>query len=136
MSRLIALIAGLLGALAVGIGAFAAHGLDDYLAEHELDPNEIAERVDQCEVAVRYHLAHALALLALGLAGRVSPGGRLVAAILFTLGIALFSGGLYSMVFFGVTGHWAIVPSGGMCMILGWLATGALAFQPSQAGDG
>ncbi len=44
------------------------------------------------------------------------------------LGIALFCGGLYSMVYLGEMGHWAIVPSGGLCFIIGWLITATSAF--------
>ncbi len=121
-------VAGVLGALGVGIGAFAAHGLEKMLAAQSLDPGEIARRLDQCDVAVRYHMLHALALLSLGgWSGRQGGRFRDAAVGLFVLGIALFSGGLYSMVFWGRMGHWMIVPAGGMCFILGWLALVAAA---------
>ncbi|RMF37912.1 MAG: DUF423 domain-containing protein [Planctomycetota bacterium] len=124
--RWILVVAGVLGAIGVGIGAFAAHGLEKMLAGQGLQPEEIAERVAQCEVAVRYHMLHVLALMSLGVwvgqPGFIGQKSPQVAAVLFLAGIALFSGGLYSMVFWGRMGHWAIVPSGGMCFILGWLA--------------
>lgn len=128
MTRWIVLIAGLLGMAGVAIGAFAAHGLPKDLAARGLDATEIAKRLEQCEIAVRYHMFHALALLVLGL----SPSSRglrrtAAAAIFILLGIAMFSGGLYSMVFTGVMGHWAIVPSGGLCMLIGWGCVTSLA---------
>lgn len=134
MIRWIVFLAGLLGIVGVIIGAFAAHGLEKNLSAQELGVEEIAKRLDQCDVAVRYHMLHTLALLALGLnAGGVSGKIRSLATLFFLLGIALFSGGLYSMVFLGQMGHWAIVPSGGLCFILGWLCITimALAKQPS-----
>ncbi len=133
MTRWIVLLAGFLGILGVGIGAFAAHELPKDLESQGLDATEIAKRLEQCEIAVRYHMLHTLALLAIGLSpscrGRKSA---FFAAVLMLLGIALFSGGLYSMVFIGAMGHWAIVPSGGLCMILGWCGVASLAFGGSN----
>lgn len=129
MTRWIVLVAGVLGVVGVSIGAFAAHGLEKNLVRQGLEAAEIAKRLDQCEVAVRYHMLHTLALLALGLSSSVGGLRRSAAAAAFMLlGIGLFSGGLYSMVFAGVMGHWAIVPSGGLCMILGWCCVASLAF--------
>lgn len=130
--RWIVLLAGVLGAIGVGIGAFAAHGLEKNLAEQGLSVEEIADRLRQCDVAVRYHLTHVLALLTIGLLTPPSAVLRQAAAGFFFLGIALFSGGLYSMVFLGEMGHWAIVPAGGLCFILGWLCTAGLAWSKAS----
>jgi uncharacterized membrane protein YgdD (TMEM256/DUF423 family) len=112
--------AGLLGVVGVATGAFAAHGLEGWLQRQLVESEELQKRIQQCDVAVRYHLLHALALLALGV-GATFQGRLMHAAGLFwVLGVCLFSGGLYSMVFLGAMGHWAIVPSGGLCFILGW----------------
>lgn len=117
------ILAGVLGIIGVMIGAYAAHGLETVLQKQGLNANDIAKRLEQCDVAVRYHMTHTLAILALGLYSTANPGriGRVV-TIFWLLGILLFSGGLYSMVFLGMMGHWAIVPSGGLCFILGWSA--------------
>ncbi len=130
--RWIVLLAGLLGALGVGIGAFGAHGLENSLKAQGLSVDEIIRRQSQCEVAVHYHLTHVLALLSIGLLSGQSSKRRIAAATFFVLGIALFSGGLYSMVFLGKMGHWAIVPSGGLCFILGWLSTAGMAWDKAQ----
>lgn len=113
------IIAGVLGVAGVVIGSYAAHGLEAFLQKQELQADVIAKRLSQCDVAVRYHMMHTLAILAVGLSGLRN---RLVfsAVAFWLLGIALFSGGLYSMVFLGKTSHWAIVPSGGGCFIIGW----------------
>ncbi len=135
MVRWIVLLAGILGAAAVAIGAFAAHGMEEFLAKQSLAPEEIAKRLSQCEVGVRYHLWHTLAILTLGMTAYPSSSGqksqnhrrRAAATICLVLGITLFSGGLYSMSIFGVMGHWAIVPSGGATLILGWLVIASMA---------
>lgn len=128
--RWMVLIAGLLGAAGVTVGAYAAHGLEASLLDQGIAPEEVFQRLEQCDVAVHYHMLHTLALLSLGLlAGGVSPRRCVAAAAFFLLGIGLFSGGLYSMVFLGEMGHWAIVPSGGLCFILGWLCVASIAPQ-------
>ena len=126
--RGIVLLAGLLGAMGVGIGAFGAHGLEDSLKSQGLSVEEIRQRQSQCDVAVHYHMTHALALLSIGLLSGQRSKWRLAAASFFVLGITLFSGGLYSMVFLGKMGHWAIVPSGGLCFIIAWLCTAGMAW--------
>lgn len=122
------MLAGLLGFLGVLIGAFGAHGLEEFLAKQGVEELDIAKRIDQCDVAVRYHMLHTLALLILAL---LSPNSRSrnFAAVGFIAGIALFSGGLYSMVFLGIMGHWAIVPTGGLFFMLGWIGVFSMAFK-------
>ena len=135
MMRWIVLLAGVLGAIGVGIGAFAAHGLGQNLKAQGLPLEEIDNRLRQCDVAVRYHMFHVLALLTIGFLPQRRAICRRAAAGFFGLGIALFSGGLYSMVFLGEMGHWAIVPVGGLCFILGWLCTAGLAWEESRGRD-
>ena len=129
MTRWIVFVAGVLGILGVTIGAYAAHGLEKGLIEQGIAAEDIAKRLSQCDVAVRYHMLHTLALLAMGLSpSAVGKRRTSLAACFMLLGMALFSGGLYSMVFLGEMGHWAIVPSGGLCFILGWCCVTTLAF--------
>lgn len=113
----------LLAAAGVGLGAFGAHGLEDFLRRlgHEAD---LAKRLAWYETAVRYQLYHALALLIVAaLAARTGAAGGLPAG-LFLLGIALFSGSLYAMTFAGEA--WRklgmVTPLGGLALIIGWLA--------------
>ena len=129
MIRWIVFLAGILGAIGVGIGAHATHGLDEMLAKQGLAEADVLKRLDQCDVAVRYHLLHVVALLALGVStSRRAVSTKSVAAFFMLLGIALFSGGLYSMVYLGQMGHWSIVPGGGLCFIIGWLSVAYAAF--------
>jgi uncharacterized membrane protein YgdD (TMEM256/DUF423 family) len=110
-----------LAAAAVALGAYQAHGLQGWLERAGTPADQVVRRVQNAEVAVRYQLFHALAFLALGqwLTRRRS---RLVQASAFLLLIGLlgFSGGLYVIVFGGLPIHWAIVPSGGLLLIVGW----------------
>ncbi len=106
-------MAGALGALAVILGAFGAHGLEARVA----DP----ERLAWWHTGARYHLVHAVALL--GVAAH--PRRPRVAGWLFVVGIALFSGSLYVMTLTGIRALGAITPVGGLCLIGGWLALAA-----------
>jgi uncharacterized membrane protein YgdD (TMEM256/DUF423 family) len=107
-----------LGGLGVVAGAFGAHGLEDFFAAHT------SEALDQTyEIAVRYQMYHALALVLTGMLAQARPGRWLDAAgWCFTFGVLLFSGLLYALVFSGVTILGAIVPIGGVAMIAGWFA--------------
>lgn len=128
MRRWMVLAAGVLGCLGVMIGAYGAHGLEASLTDQQLSVEDVQKRLEQCDIAVRYHMLHVLAILCLGIvASDLAVRLRTLAVVFFLLGILLFCGGLYAMVFLGVMGHWAIVPSGGLCFMLGWLCVGLIA---------
>jgi uncharacterized membrane protein YgdD (TMEM256/DUF423 family) len=120
----------LLAAAAVGLGAYAAHGLEDQIVflGHEAD---LAGRLDWFETAAKYHMYHALALILTGVIAERREAAKVLgfAGILFVLGILLFSGSLYAMTLLTSNWKWlgAITPLGGLSFILGWilLAVGA-----------
>jgi len=103
------------GALAVGIGAFGAHGLADIL--------EVHGRTDTFETGVKYHFYHAIALIMVGLIGHFSYSQKWLswAAYGFSAGILIFSGSLYILSLTGITWLGAITPLGGVAFILGWI---------------
>lgn len=107
-------IAGSISAfLGVALGAFAAHGL-----KTKLPP----EMFNIFEVGVRYHMYHALALLAVAWASSRWPGGSITAAgWLFLAGTIIFSGSLYLLSLSGMRWLGAITPIGGLAFLLGWL---------------
>ena len=107
-------IAGSISAfLGVALGAFAAHGL-----KTKLSP----EMFNIFEVGVRYHMYHALALLAVAWASTRWPGGSITAAgWLFLAGTIIFSGSLYLLSLTGLRWLGAITPIGGLAFLLGWL---------------
>lgn len=108
-------LAGILGALAVGIGAFGAHGLEPIL--------EANGRADTFETAVKYHFYHALAILAVAIWLQLQPERSLLAKAIWAwlLGILIFSGSLYILSLSGISWLGAITPLGGVAFIVGWL---------------
>ena len=102
-----------LGAVGVALGAFGAHGL-----KTRVDAAGIAV----WETASRYHVIHALALLATAWACDRWPGRYAESAgWLFLSGVVLFSGSLYALTLTGVRALGAITPIGGLCLIAGWV---------------
>ena len=114
MSRVFLILGSLSGCLAVGLGAFAAHAL-----RARVSPELLAV----FETGARYHMYHALALIAVAW---VSAGGVRSAATaagwLFVAGTVLFSGSLYLLTLTGQRWLGAITPFGGVLFLLGWLA--------------
>lgn len=120
--RFFAVLAALLAAAGVALGAYHAHGLEKWLTRSGAEPAAVQHRLDNADVAVRYQMYHATALLALGIVLASHPRRLLtVACALLTVGVCLFSGGLYLIVFLGTALHWAIVPLGGVTLIAGWI---------------
>ncbi len=119
MHKKILVVSAIFAALSVILGAFAAHALADVLntSQHKT-----------FETAVRYQMYHALAM---GLCASlyIQKPSKLLqnAAVLFGIGIVLFSGSLYSLIFlnlFNTEGFkfiGAITPIGGVSFIIGWL---------------
>jgi uncharacterized membrane protein YgdD (TMEM256/DUF423 family) len=103
-------IAAVFGFLAVALGAFGAHGL-----RTRLGPGSI----EIWKTAALYHLVHAVALLAVALAGTRLPGGRAV-SWLWSIGIVVFGGSLYLLALTGVSWLGAITPLGGAAFLAGW----------------
>jgi|TARA_B110000902_G_scaffold127487_1_gene148635 uncharacterized membrane protein YgdD (TMEM256/DUF423 family) len=107
--------ASVFGVLAVAIGAFGAHGLESILIENN--------RVETFETAVQYHFYHTIALLIVAVLLQNKASKCLNwAAILFSLGILLFSGSLYILALSNFTFLGAITPLGGLCFIAAWAA--------------
>lgn len=113
-------VGGIMGALGVLVGAFGAHGLDEFLLGSGLNAAKVAERLDQFDVAARYHLVHAVALLGSANLPQLSPRARWLAFLFFTAGIVLFSGSLYLLVITNTPWLGAITPLGGVSWIIAW----------------
>ena len=108
-----------LGFLAVGFGAFGAHGLEGKVSEQALG---------WWKTGASYHLPMAIAVVGMGgLARRGFPGARL-AGWLFAAGTIVFAGSLYLLTLTGARWLGAITPLGGLTLMAGWatLAFGAL----------
>jgi len=99
-------------ALGIAAGAFAAHGLKGRLS---------ADALDLWQTAARYHIYHALGLLAVAYAAtRWSSALVPAAGWLFIAGIVLFAGSLYLLALTDLKPLGAITPLGGLCFIAGW----------------
>ena len=105
MNRLVT--AGLLGAIAIALGAFGAHGLKDRLAL-------IPEAAGWWQTATFYLLTHVVAIGAIS-ARSVWP------AWLWTVGSLIFAGTLYAMALGAPRWFGAITPIGGSFLIAGWV---------------
>ena len=113
----------ILSGVGVALGAFGAHGLKTRVAP---------ELLIVFETGVRYHMYHALGLLAVGWAMSRNPLPSInIAGVLFVAGIVLFSGSLYMMTFTGFRWLGAITPLGGLAFIVGWVLLAWGAGRPS-----
>lgn len=116
LGKLFLLLGSLSAAVAVALGAFAAHGLKKSLTPQMLEVYQ---------TGVQYHFYHALGLLLIGIAAfylptSVSTSLRWSGWLLFA-GIVLFSGSLYILAISGIRWLGAITPIGGSAFIFGWL---------------
>lgn len=133
----------LVGCLSVGAGAFGAHAMKDGRLEDAFyrgaeDKSEYValkeykRRMEIFETAVRYQMYHALAIVLAGVIGvalRDESIAPTAAGYCFTVGILLFCGPLYGLVFL-MDFNWlgAIAPIGGVCFMIGWLALAVSGF--------
>ena len=122
------LIAGAISALlAVALGAFGSHGLEDRLT---------ADLMAIYQTGNTYHFYHSFALLAVGFAA-LHVKGKLLAASgwCFVAGILFFSGSLYVLAVMDVPVLGATTLIGGVLFIVGW-ALFAAAVYPKTASSG
>jgi uncharacterized membrane protein YgdD (TMEM256/DUF423 family) len=100
---------------AVVLGAFGAHGLRGVLS-----PQQLASYL----TGVTYQQLHALGLILVGAIATLTPRsvwlGR--AAVLFVLGITLFSGSIYALTLGAPRWLGMVAPVGGTSFMLGWAA--------------
>jgi uncharacterized membrane protein YgdD (TMEM256/DUF423 family) len=101
------------GFIVVVLGAFGAHGLEQFLP---------AAALDTWQTAVQYHMFHVTGLLAVSVVERlfVKSAALWWSGIAFLAGVLLFSGSLYVLAVTGVRWLGMITPIGGACFLLGW----------------
>ena len=110
--RQLTILAALNLMVAVGAGAFGAHGLKRIVSP---------ELLAVWQTGVLYHLIHALGILAVALLGARYGSPLLSAAgLVMFAGIVLFSGSLYLLALTGT--HWlgAVTPLGGVAFLASW----------------
>ncbi|WP_299538478.1 DUF423 domain-containing protein [uncultured Herbaspirillum sp.] len=99
--------------VAVGCGAFGAHGLKKMIS---------AEMLAIWHTAVTYQVMHALGMIAVALLMPRMAGTALTwAGRLMLAGIVVFSGSLYLLALTGTRILGAITPLGGVAFLAAWL---------------
>lgn len=112
MDRTFVVLGAVSALLAVAAGAFGAHGL-----RGRLDASALAT----FETAARYHMYHALALLAAGWVAARWPSPQAAwAGWLFLGGTVVFAGSLYALSLTGARWLGAVTPVGGVLFLAGW----------------
>ena len=112
------IISGIIGAVAVILGAFGAHALKDVLAD---------KSIETYKTGVQYHFYHAIVLLILAFLSTSTNAKSLNRSFTFLgLGIIFFSGSLYLLACQDVIGFklnflGPITPIGGLFFIVGWI---------------
>ena len=108
----------ILALLAVVLGAFAAHALEEVLSPSSLD---------SFKTGVRYQFYHAFALILCGvIAEKITNAWIRRSASLFLIGTILFSGSIYALTLRSVLGMdflrmlGPVTPIGGSLLIIGW----------------
>ena len=102
-------------------GAFGAHALADRLA---------ADRLELFELAARYQMIHALALLAAAWAAQRWPSALVTTAgWLFVVGVLIFCGTIYALAFGAPRMLGAVTPIGGLSLIGAWALLGVAALR-------
>ncbi|HEX8316500.1 MAG TPA: DUF423 domain-containing protein [Flavisolibacter sp.] len=119
MQKIYLVIGIILAGLAVGLGAFGAHGLKKVAS---------IDDVATYQTGVQYQMYHALALILVGvLSDRIYNGYVTYAGVLFTAGVVLFSGSLYLIVSLHAMNKaipkaiGVLTPIGGLFFIAAWI---------------
>ena len=123
---------GILGAVAVGLGALGAHALKNQLPGGLIT----VDQLNGFDTAVKYQMYHTIAMLLVVILKKSYNNKFLNAAYnLFFWGIILFSGSLYFLCTRNLLGIDAlkvlgpITPLGGLLFVAGWLSLTASAFK-------
>ncbi len=117
----------ILGALAVGIGAFGAHALKDWLIS--------IGQVETFQTASKYHFYHSFSLILIGIliklgsilsvetptTAKKTSKFLIWAGNLHLFGTLIFSGTLYLLCLTNIKILGAITPIGGVLLIIGWV---------------
>ncbi|UCD61183.1 MAG: DUF423 domain-containing protein [Flavobacteriaceae bacterium] len=111
--------------LAVILGAFGAHGLDNLIS---------ASDKETYNIGVTYQMYHALLLLILGILKSIPVREKKVVFYFIVTGITFFSFSIYllatnSLTAFDFKTIGIITPIGGFLLIIGWLLLGYRAYR-------
>lgn len=112
------LIAGtILGIVAIILGAFAAHGL-----QNKISP----QAMHAFETGVKYQMYHAFFLLIVGANKAITKNSKQIILLLVLFGVVFFSGSIYGLATTAITSInfkaiAFITPIGGLLLIAAWV---------------
>ncbi len=119
MNRKYFVLAGIFAFIAVALGAFGAHGLQNITADEKI--------IHGFQTGVQYQLYHSLALLTISLVFyKLNQTWLRRACICFVIGIILFPGSLYLLTFLKIQQSefvkfaGPVTPIGGLFFLAGW----------------
>ena len=126
---------GLLGAIAVALGALGAHFLKSKLQSGLITPDQLIG----FDTGVKYQMYHVFGMIAVFLIQKQHPHKFLNwAYACFFWGIILFSGSLYFLTTRNLLGaDWLkvlgpITPIGGLCFVAGWIFLAIVGLKAKQ----
>jgi uncharacterized membrane protein YgdD (TMEM256/DUF423 family) len=103
-----------LSAVAIGIGAFGAHAIKGKIS---------VEDTAIFETASRYLTTQSLGIILVALCmSRLDSTYLSIAAWCMSIGVVVFSGSLYALIWTGNRGLGAITPIGGVLLLVAWLS--------------
>jgi len=102
------------GLIAIILGAFTIHGLQDVLNLKEMS---------SLETGIRYQMYHVIVLLIVNTSSLFSNKLKNSVSNVFFSGIVLFSGSIYAIYIFNcpVKSIWFVTPIGGLLFMIGWI---------------
>jgi uncharacterized membrane protein YgdD (TMEM256/DUF423 family) len=102
------------GLIAIILGAFTTHGLQDVLNLKEMS---------SLETGIRYQMYHVIVLLIVNTSSLFSNKLKNSVSNVFFSGIVLFSGSIYAIYIFNypVKSIWFVTPIGGLLFMIGWI---------------
>ena len=102
------------GLIAIILGAFTTHGLQDVLTTREMS---------SLETGIRYQIYHVIVLVFVNTYSSFSNKFKNYVSYVFFFGIVLFSGSIYAIYIFNypVKSIWFVTPMGGLLFMIGWV---------------
>ncbi|VAV83475.1 FIG00018398: hypothetical regulator [hydrothermal vent metagenome] len=117
MNKKILIAGSVLGFLAVVLGAFAAHGLENSITK---------DAIETFQTGVRYQMYHAIVLLFVGGTTLLNAKTKKWMYYFVVLGVLLFSGSIYGLATNELTSFdfktiGFVTPIGGLLLIISWV---------------
>jgi len=117
MNKKILISGSILGLLAIILGAFAAHGLENSITN---------DAMETFQTGVRYQMYHAIVLLFVGTTQYITNTTKKKLYYLILIGVILFSGSIYGLATnelssFNFKTIGFVTPIGGLFLIISWL---------------